>query len=214
MKAPTLRVPSLPHVPVIGYVIAGAAVVVLVSVAAIVVSRDRDQTRRIAAADSTAHDFEMRAVILNRDAKAERARADSATTAATRDHAIADSLRTTLRGLAARAASTSAAVDRTGLRPDVLEALDAADRFRLAVTPTLAADSVDVATWKASAEHWHHAYELEAEAYAEQGGALVATQSELRMVRQQHAPRCSWKCGAAIGGSTVLVVLVALAHLL
>lgn len=203
----------LPHLSGIVYVIAGAVLVVVAAIAGAVLARDRDQTQRIIAADSAAHEHQMRGVILNRDAKAERARADSATMAATREHAVADSLRKDLHVLEARAASTSAAVDRSTLRPDVLEALDAADRFRLAVTPTLAANSIDVATWKGSAERWQHAYELQSEAYAEQGAAYVALETENRALKRQHAPRCGWKCGAVIGASVAVAALGGITYL-
>lgn len=180
------------------WVIAGAVVVVIV--AAVSVSglrREEGLEARAAQADSVKREKVAEAVILRRDATRDRIRADSAV----RDAAAA---RAELHALADRAAASSARVDRSTLAPDIAQALADADTFRLAVTPTLVKDSLAI-------ERGRAAYDRLAESYAAQGAALVASDAEVRAVRAEHAPRCGWKCGAAIGVAAVEILRAAVA---
>jgi hypothetical protein len=55
--------------------------------------------------------------------------------------------------------------------------------------------------------------ELHVGAYAAQGAALVARESQARALAQEHKPRCGWKCGAVIGASVALVAVGGLTYL-
>jgi hypothetical protein len=114
----------------------------------------------------------------------------------------------------ARAAASRAKVDTTGLRPDVLEALADADALRIAVAAYLPRDSATIAVYQTAGAEYSHTIELHVGAYAEQGAALIARESEIRALQQQHAPRCGWKCGAVIGATATAVVFGGLTYLL
>jgi hypothetical protein len=201
-------------VPGIGWIIAGIVVALLVSVAGVAVSRDREQTQRIAAADSTAHVHLMEAVILRRDAAAARARADSIEHHADSLAAQLAVARADVTTKIARAAASRAKVDTTGLRPDVLEALADGDALRIAVAAYLPRDSATVAVYQTAGAEYSHTIELHVGAYAEQGAALVAREIQLHALARQHSPRCGWKCGAVIGATATAVVFGGLTYLL
>lgn len=196
-------------VPPIGWIIAGMAAVLVVSIASVVglhVREERDLERRVREADSTARVHRLEAVILRRDAVAERARADALEERAAQADTVASALRRDLSTLGARAAASSAAVDRRALPPDVAQALADADTFRLAVTPALVQDSLRADAWRATADRFAHAYELQAQAYAEQGAALVARDIQVVALERQAHPRCGRRCGIALGAIAALTV--------
>ena len=192
---------------VIALVIGGAILVLWIAVSSLIGLRDREElTDRAAHADSVAHAKTLEAVIARRQASADSARADSAEAEARRDSIDAAAARRELASLSARAAASRARVDTTGLPAAVLTALHDADRFRIAVTPALARDSIEAAGWRAEAEHRARAYEHLATAYAEQGAALVAREGQIRTLEQLRAPRCGRTCGAVLGASAVIAV--------
>lgn len=190
---------ELRSVPGVWWILVGAAVALLVSVGGIVsLRREEGLSARAARADSVAHEKTLEAAILRRDATADSVLAVAATRRAEASDAETAVARAALRSLSERAAAASAAVDRRTLAPDVAEALATADTFRIAVTPQLVRDSVDVAQWRAAAEMWQTAYDRLADSDASLGAALLARESQARAVQQEHAPRCGAKCGAAI----------------
>jgi hypothetical protein len=168
---------------------------------------------RIARADSTARAHLGEAVILRRDAAAERARADAAVRRSDSLAAIAQAGRADVAEKVERAAASRAAVDTAGLPTTVLRALADADSLRLAVAALLPVDSVAITAAHQSIDLLDHTIDLHVGAYAEQGAALVAREVELAALRRQHAPRCGWKCGAVIGATATALLFGGLTYL-
>ena len=104
-------------------------------------------------------------------------------------------------------------VDTTGLPASLLEALAVTDSLRIAVTPAIAADAGTITALHATIDADHETIvqlrgtiALDTAIIARHVAALAARESELQLERQKHAPRCSAKCGAALGiGAVVLV---------
>lgn len=197
---------SVRDVPTIGWIIIGIAAVLLVSVASIVVSHAREQSQRVAAADSTARAHSLEAVILRRDAADAAARADSIERRADSLAALLAIAREDIAAKVARAAASRAKVDTTDLRPDVALAFRDADSLRIALAAYLPRDSATVAVYQTASAEYEHTIELHVGAYAEQGAALIAREIQIRALEQQHAPRCGRTCGVVLGAGGVLVV--------
>jgi hypothetical protein len=195
----------LREIPGIAWVIIGVALWLLViAVSGRSTSRIEHLEARVKQADSTAVVQTFAAVIWHRDAVAAHAVADSVRRWA--DSAVATAVvhRTDVAARIVRAASSRAQFDTSGLPAVVLSALADADTLRLAVTPALVADSIAIATVSARAAHLEVAYALLETAYQAQGIALTARTDQAQTLEQLHAPRCRWKCGAAIGASAVV----------
>lgn len=211
--ADALRTP-LSRIPGIWVAIALVASFLLAGVMGIGASIARGQLEeRVTRADSTARAHLGEAVILRRDAAAERARADSAVRRADSLAASSHAMRTDVAAKVVRAAASRAAVDTAGLPATVLRALADADSLRLAVAALLPADSAAITAAHQSIDILDHTIDLHVGAYAEQGAALVARDVEIAALKHQHAPRCGWKCGAVIGATAAALLLGGLTYL-
>jgi hypothetical protein len=74
-------------------------------------------------------------------------------------------------------------------------------------------DSVAITAAHQSIDLLDHTIDLHVGAYAEQGAALVAREVEIAALKQQHSPRCGWKCGALIGATATAVLFGGLTYL-
>jgi hypothetical protein len=201
-------------VPGIGWVIAGGILVVaLARLPALSISARGAARGASAHADSVARAKTLEAVILRRDAPAARARADSIerradSLAASSPRRARTSRRRRPRGRVARARVDRRASGRTSSRRSP-PATRSASRSR--IPPARLGD--DRRLSETPALEYSHTIELHVGAYAEQGAALVARESQARALAQEHKPRCGWKCGAVIGASVALVAVGGLTYL-